>query len=422
MPLVSTITKTLQVKIVYYGPGLSGKTTNLEQLNKILSKDRAGELMSLDTKGDRTLFFDWMPLDLGKIRGFDVRVQLYTVPGQVRYNKTRQQVLRGADGIVFVADSQKAASEQNVYSLGNLRDNMSEMGIDIEDIPMVIQCNKRDLPETMSTRDLAILLRAEHLPFIEAVAHQGKGVMETLRLITRLTMKNIQKYLSPSRLINLKEEKDASLDGDSLLEKIMANKEVSQEMAEAEKEDQEKLRSESSQLADNETIAPSPESPVVHSEEEDFDVEYESREVTPVPEKTPPEENSALSPGDEVTPQPEVSQTTPPQMTIEAEPSDEEENLSVRTSEFSRTEITPVPENSKSGEIVMKNIEDVQIASVDKTEGNSDELSIRVKALELENEQLQREISSLKSEISSLSNSMSKVGRLMIELGNHLMG
>ncbi|MBU1218186.1 hypothetical protein KKF34_17050 [Myxococcota bacterium] len=263
MPHVSTLTKTLQIKIVFYGPGLSGKTTNLEKLSVMLSRDRAGELMSLDTKGDRTLFFDWMPLDLGKIRGFDVRIQLYTVPGQVRYNKTRQQVLRGADGVVFVADSQKAAAEQNTYSFSNLRENMSELGVDIEELPMVIQCNKKDLPETMTTREMAMLLRAEHLPFIEAVASQGKGVMETLRLITRLTMKNIQKYLSPSRLINVDEMKQDALDGDSLLEKIMSNSEVSREMADAAAEDEKK------------------ENPEV--DEEEMDVQYEnSDELTPV--------------------------------------------------------------------------------------------------------------------------------------------
>ena len=120
MPLVSALTKSLQVKIVYYGPGLSGKTTNLEKLATMLDKDRVGELMSLDTSGDRTLFFDWMPVELGKIRGFDVKIQLYTVPGQIRYDKTRQQVLRGVDGIVFVADSQRDAMEQNIFSFKNL--------------------------------------------------------------------------------------------------------------------------------------------------------------------------------------------------------------------------------------------------------------------------------------------------------------
>lgn len=291
MPHVSTLTKTLQIKIVFYGPGLSGKTTNLEKLSVMLSRDRAGELMSLDTKGDRTLFFDWMPLDLGKIRGFDVRIQLYTVPGQVRYNKTRQQVLRGADGVVFVADSQKAAAEQNTYSFGNLRENMSELGVDIEELPMVIQCNKKDLPETMTTREMAMLLRAEHLPFIEAVASQGKGVMETLRLITRLTMKNIQKYLSPSRLINVDEMKQDALDGDSLLEKIMSNSEVSREMADAAAEDEKKENPE--------------------TEDDEMDVQYEnSDELTPVGTVTDSESDSQ-----------EPSQ----EIEIEAIPSDEDE-------------------------------------------------------------------------------------------------
>jgi mutual gliding-motility protein MglA len=229
MPLVNTSTKTLQIKIVYYGPGLSGKTTNLEQLNKILAKERVGEMMSLDTTGDRTLFFDWLPLDLGKIRGFDIRIQLYTVPGQVRYNKTRQQVLRGVDGLVFIADSQKAASEQNQYSYNNLRDNLIEMGLDMEELPMVIQCNKKDLPETMTTREIALLLSAEHVPFTESVAHIGKGVSETLRLITRITLKSVQKYLTPKGAKEIDSNKE-ELDGDSLLERILSDDGVQQEM------------------------------------------------------------------------------------------------------------------------------------------------------------------------------------------------
>ena len=241
MPLVSTSTKTLQIKVVYYGPGLSGKTTNLEKLNTLLSKNRVGDLMSLDTSGDRTLYFDWMPVELGKIKGFDVKIQLYTVPGQVRYNNTRKQVLSGVDGIVFVADSQRAAADQNVYSYNNLKENLEILGIDMEEIPMVIQCNKKDLPDTMTTRELAVLLKAEHRPFIEAIASSGKGVLETLRLATRITMKKIQKYLDPRTAASLENKTDESdYDGDVLLSKIMESesqnteqtKEQSKEMPE----------------------------------------------------------------------------------------------------------------------------------------------------------------------------------------------
>jgi len=235
MPLVSALTKSLQVKIVYYGPGLSGKTTNLEKLAVMLDKERVGELMSLDTSGDRTLFFDWMPLDLGKIRGFDVKIQLYTVPGQIRYDRTRQQVLRGVDGIVFVADSQRDAVEQNLYSFKNLRDNLALSGRDLEEIPVVIQCNKKDLPNTMSTREMAVSLHAEHLPFIEASASSGQGILETLRLITRLTMKHVQAYLDPTTSRDLPEPSTEALDGDSLLSKMLSSDAILKEHRDAEK-------------------------------------------------------------------------------------------------------------------------------------------------------------------------------------------
>ncbi|MGM0596092.1 MAG: GTP-binding protein, partial [Myxococcota bacterium] len=237
MPKINTASRSIQVKIVYYGPGLSGKTTNLKQLKKALSKDRVGEMMSLDTKGDRTLFFDWIPVKLGKIRGFDIKIQLYTVPGQIRYNKTRRQVLRGVDGVVFVADSQKAASEQNVYSFNNLRENLSLLNVDLEDLPLVIQCNKKDLPETMSTREMALLLNSEHIPFTEAIAFKGKGVSETLRLITRLALKKIQKYLDPDRINQLKSS-DMPLDGDNLLQDIINDKDLIREIKETENSDE----------------------------------------------------------------------------------------------------------------------------------------------------------------------------------------
>jgi len=235
MPLVSALTKSLQVKIVYYGPGLSGKTTNLEKLAVMLDKERVGELMSLDTSGDRTLFFDWMPLDLGKIRGFDVKIQLYTVPGQIRYDRTRQQVLRGVDGIVFIADSQREAVEQNLYSFKNLRDNLALSGRDLEEIPVVVQCNKKDLPNTMSTREMAISLHAEHLPFIEASASTGQGILETLRLITRLTMKHVQAYLDPSTSREQPETSQEALDGDTLLSKMLSSEAILKEHRDAEK-------------------------------------------------------------------------------------------------------------------------------------------------------------------------------------------
>lgn len=266
MPLVSALTKSLQVKIVYYGPGLSGKTTNLEKLAVMLDKERVGELMSLDTSGDRTLFFDWMPLDLGKIRGFDVKIQLYTVPGQIRYDRTRQQVLRGVDGIVFIADSQRDAVEQNLYSFKNLRDNLALSGRDLEEIPVVIQCNKKDLPNTMSTREMALSLHAEHLPFIEASASSGQGVLETLRLITRLTMKYVQAYLDPTTARGMPETSQEPLDGDALLSKMLSSDAILTEHREAEKvppSDADKVPGEPEQAPAPGAIAAEPATPGV---------------------------------------------------------------------------------------------------------------------------------------------------------------
>lgn len=279
MPLVSALTKSLQVKIVYYGPGLSGKTTNLEKLATMLDKDRVGELMSLDTSGDRTLFFDWMPVELGKIRGFDVKIQLYTVPGQIRYDKTRQQVLRGVDGIVFVADSQRDAMEQNIFSFKNLRDNLALSSRDLEEIPLVIQCNKKDLPNTVTTREMAIALHAEHLPFIEASAQMGQGVVETLKLITRLTMKHVQAYLDPSQAKHLPSSTEA-LDGDSLLSKMLTSEVILKEHEEATQSNTSNV-SHSNETTTTSTLPTRDEKHVPTPEEID---RADSAELTPVVE------------------------------------------------------------------------------------------------------------------------------------------
>ncbi len=222
MSLINSVNRTIEVKIVYYGPGLSGKTTNLRKLKELLATERTGELMVLDTHGDRTLFFDWMPVDLGKVKGFDVKIQLYTVPGQVRYNNTRKQVLKGVDGVVFVADSQRAAAEQNEFSYENLKENLQEVvGKDIEDIPLVIQCNKQDLGDVMAPRELARLLGAEHRNYIKAIASQGEGVLETLRLITRLTLEHLRDFFDPEKHTETGQAEGGSLDGDTLLSEIL---------------------------------------------------------------------------------------------------------------------------------------------------------------------------------------------------------
>ena len=163
-------------KIVYYGPGLSGKTTNLEIVHKKAPESNKGELTSIATEGDRTLFFDFMPLDLGTIAGMRTRFQLYTVPGQVYYNSTRKLVLQGVDGIVFVADSSGSKMDENLESLENLKNNLDEYGKDIRELPLVIQWNKRDLPDALPVEELEAKLNQWGVPTYEAVAITGEGV------------------------------------------------------------------------------------------------------------------------------------------------------------------------------------------------------------------------------------------------------
>jgi hypothetical protein len=186
-------TMQMAAKIVYYGPGLCGKTTNLHHIYTKTSPQSRGEMVSLETETDRTLFFDLLPIDVGIIGGFKTRLQLYTVPGQVFYNQTRKLVLKGADGIVFVADSQTAMLEANVESYKNLRENLAEIGLNLDELPLVIQLNKRDLP---NIADGTTILRAidgkRQLDSVEASAATGTGVFETLKLISKLTLRTLR--------------------------------------------------------------------------------------------------------------------------------------------------------------------------------------------------------------------------------------
>ena len=194
-------TKEMECKIVFYGPGRGGKTTNLEYIFKTYRKQTTGEMISIKTKGDRTLFFDFLPLKLGKIRGYDVRVQLYTVPGQVRYDATRKVVLRGVDGLVFVADSLLLRREHNILSLQNLQENLGEYGLKISAIPLVLQYNKRDLakegirllPVETLEQDLNRQLQA---PSFSASAFNGQGVGATLKECLKLTLASLQSKLA----------------------------------------------------------------------------------------------------------------------------------------------------------------------------------------------------------------------------------
>ncbi len=192
MVLFNYSTRELTAKVVYYGPGLCGKTTNLQYIYESLPDNiKKGKMLSLATKTDRTLFFDFLPLELGSIRGMKTRVQLYTVPGQVFYNSTRKLVLKGADGVVFVADSQSKMLEANDSSYKNLDENLREMGILIDEIPLVMQFNKRDLPNLAAVEEMNTQINRHNAPFYEAVATTGIGVEDTLKAITKLVLNNL---------------------------------------------------------------------------------------------------------------------------------------------------------------------------------------------------------------------------------------
>src|SRR6202162_3460416 len=186
----------MAAKIVYYGPGLCGKTTNLHHIYGRTAPGSRGEMVSLETETDRTLFFDLLPLDVGVIGGFKTRVQLYTVPGQVFYNTTRKLVLKGVDGIVFVGDSQRAMKDANVESMVNLHSNLAEIGIHLEDLPLVFQYNKRDLPNILSLQELEDSLNPDrkHESY-ESCAVLGQGVFETLKAISKLTLRVVKKKM-----------------------------------------------------------------------------------------------------------------------------------------------------------------------------------------------------------------------------------
>ncbi|CAK8715707.1 GTPase domain-containing protein [Desulfobulbus sp. F1] len=200
MSFINLREKIVQVKVVYYGPGRGGKTSNLEYINRKFSKQIQSEMVSLKTHGDRTLFFDFLPFDMGKIKGYELKIQLYTVPGQVKYNATRKLVLKGVDGLVFVADAQEAMREKNIRSLNQLHENLKEYKESIFKIPLVMQYNKVDLrdqgipilPTSVLEQDLNSKLK---VPYFEASALTGYNVPETLKKIISLTVVSVQKKL-----------------------------------------------------------------------------------------------------------------------------------------------------------------------------------------------------------------------------------
>jgi mutual gliding-motility protein MglA len=193
MSLVNYSTREITCKIVYYGPGRCGKTSNLQYIHAYVPDDRKGNMISLATETDRTLFFDFLPLDLGTISGFRTRMQLYTVPGQVYYNATRKLVLRGADGVVFVADSQREQMEENIESLRNLHENLLEENVDLKDFPIVLQYNKRDLPSIASIEEMDDQLNFKDAPAFAAAAITGDGVFETLKSVSQLVLQSLSR-------------------------------------------------------------------------------------------------------------------------------------------------------------------------------------------------------------------------------------
>ena len=193
MSLINFTTREITCKIVYYGPGRSGKTTNLQYIYERVPTDRRGKMVSLATRTDRTLFFDFLPLELGTISGFTTRFQLYTVPGQVYYNATRKLVLQGADGVVFVADSQARQLDENIESMQNLQENLLEQGVDVRTLPMVLQYNKQGLPPdlVLTGTELDDALNFRSLSSFPADALTGTGVFETLRGVSELVLRRL---------------------------------------------------------------------------------------------------------------------------------------------------------------------------------------------------------------------------------------
>ncbi len=215
MALFNYTAKEITLKVVYYGPGFSGKTTSLQYLHTVLPTGAKGKLISMATEGDRTIFFDFLPIDIGKIKDFNIRFQMYTVPGQVRYNATRRLVLKGADAIIFVADSQIEMNEQNIESYDNMIDNLTVNNISL-DIPKVLQYNKRDISNIMSIEELNSTLNEEGYPYFETVAAEGKGVNQAFERIT----KDVLEYIKEKHNVDIDVPITSIIDEDATPSKL----------------------------------------------------------------------------------------------------------------------------------------------------------------------------------------------------------
>ena len=191
MTFINYAAREINCKIVYYGPGLCGKTTNLQYIYAKTKPEAKGQMISLETETERTLLFDFLPISLGTIRGFKTRFHLYTVPGQVYYNASRRLILKGVDGIIFIADSQRTRAEANIEAMHNLYENLESYGYDLSEIPFAIQYNKRDMPDSMSMEELRAQLNPMGVPDFEGVAIDGTGVFETLKSVSKAVVKNL---------------------------------------------------------------------------------------------------------------------------------------------------------------------------------------------------------------------------------------
>ncbi|QQR74955.1 MAG: gliding-motility protein MglA [Holophagales bacterium] len=194
MTFINYASREINCKIVYYGPGLGGKTTNLQYIYTKTAPESKGKMISLATETDRTLFFDFLPLDLGTIRGFTTRFHLYTVPGQVFYDASRRLILKGVDGVVFVADSQEERMDANIESIRNLEENLREHGFDLKNIPYALQFNKRDLPNILPLADMYRVLNYKREPTFEGIANQGVGVFDTLKAVAKQVLVELRKH------------------------------------------------------------------------------------------------------------------------------------------------------------------------------------------------------------------------------------
>ncbi|MBC7690359.1 MAG: GTPase domain-containing protein [Methylotenera sp.] len=192
MSFINYATKEINCKIVYYGPGLSGKTTNVQYIYEQTQQDQRGKLVTLSTENERTLFFDFLPLSVGDVRGYQTRFHLYTIPGQTFYELSRQFILKGIDGIVFVVDSQPERMEANIESYESLEKTLEKQGYDINKIPLVLQYNKRDNPDAISLRELEATFNTMRRPYFEAVANRGQGVMETLQAVSQWVIRELK--------------------------------------------------------------------------------------------------------------------------------------------------------------------------------------------------------------------------------------